>query len=103
MKTIFISILAVFASISLYAQNNVNSVLTTIEENNTTLKALRETAEAQKLGEQNGYLPCQSRSRLQLPMGQTRRHRQPYRYQCEAGVRYSHDYRNEKQSSQRTK
>lgn len=54
MKTIFISILAVFASISLYAQNNVNSVLTTIEENNTTLKALRETAEAQKLGNRTG-------------------------------------------------
>ena len=54
MKTIFISILAVFASISLYAQNNVNSVLTTLEENNTTLKALRETAEAQKLGNRTG-------------------------------------------------
>ena len=54
MKTIVISILAVFASISLYAQNSVNSVLTTIEENNTTLKALRETAEAQKLGNRTG-------------------------------------------------
>ena len=54
MKTIIISILALFGSISLYAQNNINSVLTSIEENNTTLKALRETAESQKLENRTG-------------------------------------------------
>src|SRR5690554_1356006 len=54
MKAIIISILALFGSISLYAQNNINSVLTSIEENNTTLKALRETAESQKLENRTG-------------------------------------------------
>ena len=54
MKAIIISILALFGSISLYAQNNTNSVLTSIEENNTTLKALRETAESQKLENRTG-------------------------------------------------
>ncbi len=49
MKTIIISILAILASSPLFAQNNVSTVLTTIEENNTTLKALRGTADAQKL------------------------------------------------------
>jgi outer membrane protein TolC len=50
MKTIIISIWAMLAGAPLFAQNSVSAVLTTIEENNTTLKALRETADAQKLG-----------------------------------------------------
>lgn len=54
MKTIIIVILCVFTAISLNAQNNINSVLTSIEENNTTLKALRETTEAQKLENKTG-------------------------------------------------
>jgi Outer membrane protein len=54
MKTIIISIWALFASISLFAQSSVNSVLASIEENNTTLKSLRETAEAQKLENTTG-------------------------------------------------
>lgn len=54
MKAIIISVLALFGSISLYAQSNINSVLTSIEENNTTLKALRETAESQKLENRTG-------------------------------------------------
>jgi outer membrane protein TolC len=54
MKTIVITILAILAGIPLFAQNNISSVLDSIEVNNTTLKALRETAEAQKLGNRTG-------------------------------------------------
>ncbi|MDR0743427.1 MAG: TolC family protein [Tannerella sp.] len=49
MRTIIISVLAILANVSLFARNSINTVLTSIEENNTTLKALRESAEAQKL------------------------------------------------------
>jgi outer membrane protein TolC len=41
-------------NIPLFAQNNINTVLTLIEENNTTLKSLRESAEAQKLENKTG-------------------------------------------------
>jgi len=54
MKKIAFIIVALLANISLYAQNNISSVLDSIEGNNTTLKALRETAEAQKLGNRTG-------------------------------------------------
>lgn len=54
MRTIIISILAILASTSLFAQNNMSSVLSSIEENNTTLKALRESAEADKLENRTG-------------------------------------------------
>lgn len=54
MKTIVITILAILAGIPLFAQNNVDAALTTIEENNTTLKALRETANAQRLENKTG-------------------------------------------------
>jgi outer membrane protein TolC len=49
MRTIIIIILAILANCSLFAQNNINTVLASIEENNTTLKALRESVEVQKL------------------------------------------------------
>ncbi|MDD4778677.1 MAG: TolC family protein [Fermentimonas sp.] len=51
---IIINILAIFAFIPLFAQNSIDSVLTSIEKNNTTLKSLRETAEAQKLENRTG-------------------------------------------------
>ena len=54
MKAIIISILIISSGISLHAQNDINSALTAIEENNTTLKALRETAESQKLENKTG-------------------------------------------------
>lgn len=54
MKTILISIIVFFASISLYAQNSVATVLKAVEDNNTTLKALKETANAQKLENKTG-------------------------------------------------
>ena len=47
---ILIIISTILASIPLIAQNNINSVLDSIEANNTTLKSLRLTADAQKLG-----------------------------------------------------
>lgn len=49
--------MAVFASISLNAQNNVDTALKAIEENNTTLKALKVSSEAQKLGNKTGLTP----------------------------------------------
>ena len=54
MKTIIITILILFTGITLNAQTNINSVLTSIEENNTTLKSLRESADAQKLENRTG-------------------------------------------------
>ncbi|MGV8139172.1 MAG: TolC family protein [Mangrovibacterium sp.] len=54
MKTIITIMLVLFTGITLHAQTNINSVLASIEENNTTLKALRETADTQKLGNKTG-------------------------------------------------
>jgi outer membrane protein TolC len=54
MKTIIITILAILAGITLFAQNSVGTILTIIEGNNTTLKGLRETADAEKLGNRTG-------------------------------------------------
>lgn len=54
MKTILISIIVFFASFSLNAQNSVVTVLKAVEENNTTLKALKETTKAQKLENKTG-------------------------------------------------
>jgi outer membrane protein TolC len=58
MKTIIISI--VFMTVGnhfLFAQEENQSQLSMIEQNNTTLKALRETADAQKLGNKTGIYP----------------------------------------------
>lgn len=50
--------MAIIATSSLFAQNKINDVLSSVEQNNTTLKALRETADAQKLENRTGiYLP----------------------------------------------
>ena len=54
MKKIIVSILAIIATSSLFAQNKISDVLGSIEQNNTTLKALRETADAQKLANRTG-------------------------------------------------
>lgn len=54
MRTIIITMLVLFAGITLNAQNNINPVLSSIEENNTTLKALREQVEADKLQNKTG-------------------------------------------------
>lgn len=53
MKTIII-IVALLASISLAAQENISSILFSIEENNTKLKALKGEMKAQKLGNKTG-------------------------------------------------
>lgn len=53
MKTIII-IVALLASMSLAAQDNISSILFSIEENNTKLKALKEEMKAQKLGNKTG-------------------------------------------------
>jgi hypothetical protein len=55
MRTIIL-IMALLASVSLVAQENIDSILFSIEENNSTLKALREETNAQKLGNKTGIL-----------------------------------------------
>lgn len=42
------------ASTPLYARNNIKEILSSIEENNTTLKTLREEVKAQQLGNRTG-------------------------------------------------
>ncbi|ADV42897.1 TolC family protein [Bacteroides helcogenes] len=54
MKKILIIIMAVIAISPLFAQNNISEVLSAVEQNNTTLKALRETANSNKLGNKTG-------------------------------------------------
>ena len=53
MRTIIL-IMVLMASVSLVAQENIDSILFSIEENNSTLKALREETNAQKLGNKTG-------------------------------------------------
>src|SRR6056297_2377150 len=42
----------------LFAQSNIDSVLFRIERNNKTLMALRENAEAEKIGNKTGLFPA---------------------------------------------
>ena len=54
MKKIILSFAALGTFIALQAQSSIGEVLSTIEQNNTTLKALRESAEAEKLDNRTG-------------------------------------------------
>jgi len=55
MRKIIIAVICIVSfNISLSAQNNLDSVLTEIESNNTTISALRLKAEANKLGNKTG-------------------------------------------------
>lgn len=57
-KIFLISILSFCQSMLLLSQTSVDEVLYSIEKNNTTLKAFRQTADAQKLENKTGiYLP----------------------------------------------
>ena len=47
---------ALLLAAPLHAQPSVDAVLDAVERNNTTLKALRQEAEAQKLGNRTGLL-----------------------------------------------
>ncbi len=59
MRKLFIILLFFNISILSNAQNDIERVLKTIEENNTALKALRHSAEAEKLENKTGiYLPA---------------------------------------------
>jgi len=53
-KHIKIWSILIFLPISLLAQNDVDSVLIQIEENNTTLSSIRKNAEAEKIGNKTG-------------------------------------------------
>lgn len=58
MRKIVVSIVAMITSTFLIAQNRMIEVLNSIEQNNTSLKAMREKADAQKLVNRTGiYLP----------------------------------------------
>lgn len=54
MRHIIISVFTLLVSLSLHAQQDINAVLASIEENNTTLQASREAMEAQKLANRTG-------------------------------------------------
>lgn len=54
MRTIIICIITILTNLSIFAQNDINSVLHSIEENNMTLKMLRKNFEAQKLENKTG-------------------------------------------------
>ena len=55
MKNIIIAIICVIAfNSSLISQSNIDSVLTEIEKNNTTLSAMQKRAEAEKIGNKTG-------------------------------------------------
>ncbi len=54
MKGTIIMILAIFAACPLFAQSDIQAVMTAIEQNNTTLKALRKTYDAEKTGNKTG-------------------------------------------------
>lgn len=54
MQKIVVTIIAVMSALGLLAQNSVESVLQSIEQNNTTLAALRKGADAAKLGNHTG-------------------------------------------------
>lgn len=56
MKTIFI-IVAILASIPLYARNNIKEILSSIEENNTTLKNFAGGSEGTASWKPDRYLP----------------------------------------------
>lgn len=54
MRHIIISVFTLLVSLSLHAQQDINAVLASIEENNTTLQASRKTMEARKIANRTG-------------------------------------------------
>lgn len=54
MKKIILSIISIIATSSFFAQSKMDEALALVEQNNTTLKALRETADAEKLQNRTG-------------------------------------------------
>lgn len=57
MKKIILSIIVLFSVLSVSGQDVYTSVLEQIEQNSTTLEALKEQMEAQKLGNKTGINP----------------------------------------------
>ncbi len=55
-RAILISAIVVLG-FNLFAQNNINNVLTEIEKNNTTLSAYRKSVDAEKIGNKTGLTP----------------------------------------------
>ncbi len=57
MNKIHIIILSIFSTFTVYSQQTIESVITEVEKNNTTLAAYRENVEAEKKGNKIGILP----------------------------------------------
>jgi outer membrane protein TolC len=57
MKKLIIIIFIIFAGLTSVAQSGYDTILQQIETNNTTLSALRQQAEAQKINNRTGLLP----------------------------------------------
>jgi outer membrane protein TolC len=58
MKNLLLTVIAIMMGGYVFAQNSIDEVLLSVEQNNTTLKALKEDIEAQKLENKTGiYLP----------------------------------------------
>lgn len=55
-KTFFLSVIMI-SGFNLFAQNTIDQVLIQVEENNTTLSALRKNTDADKIGNKTGLLP----------------------------------------------
>ncbi len=55
-KAIIISVIMVLG-FNLFAQNNINNVLTEVEKNNTTLSAYRKSVDVEKIGNKTGITP----------------------------------------------
>lgn len=53
-KIIFLVIISITCNVNLFSQNGIEKLLAEIEKNNTTLKALREKADADKIGNKTG-------------------------------------------------
>jgi len=54
MKNLITTVIIIALGSTLFAQNNIENVLVEIEKNNTTLSALKEKADANKLGNKTG-------------------------------------------------
>lgn len=57
MKKIIIITAIVVLGFNLFAQNTIDSVLVTVEKNNTTLSAYRKSVDAEKIGNKKGLTP----------------------------------------------
>ena len=95
MKHLIINLVSIILfSISIYGQNNIDSIITEVEKNNTTLSALNKSAESDKIENKTGiqlqnpeiglnYLwgsPSENGTRTDISISQTFDFPTSYRY-----------------------